>query len=133
MKLARIALLVAFLGVNAPAHAYTQKEADILLDVSYAITTAKQKNRRGAEAFCRQAKGLITKAPEDAYLNFHIERCFGSVAAESNDKPTACKRYKKALAVWDKSPPPDDHPQSVASRTALRDALVRYRKENCPS
>lgn len=126
-----VCFLAALALLNAPAHAYPQKEADILLNVSYAIATAGHKNRKGAEAFCRQAKGMLTNKPEEAYLNFHIERCFGAVAETVSDKPTACKRYKKALDVWEKTPPPNDHPQSVASRTQLRAAIMRYRKENC--
>jgi hypothetical protein len=132
MRLARFIVLIAFAMIaNTQAHAYTQKEADVLLNVSYAIATAGHKNRNGAEAFCRQAKGFLTKKPEDAYLFSHIERCFGAVAATMGDKPVACKRYKKALDIWQRTPPPNDHPQSVASRTQLRDAMIRYRTENC--
>lgn len=122
---------IALLSLQAPAHAYTQKEADVLLNVTYAVATAGHKNRKGAEAFCRQAKSFITKKPEDAYLHAHIERCFGAVAAAFDDKPVACKRYKKAIDIWERTPPPNDHPQSVASRVQLRDGMLRYRRENC--
>lgn len=123
-------LLVASL-VASPAHAYTQKEADVLLTVSYAAATAAQKNRKGAEAYCREAKGKLTASRKDAYLQAHIERCFGAVAAVLDDKATACKHYARALAIWKRTPPPNDHPQSVASRAQLRDAMMRYRTENC--
>lgn len=132
MSFVRVILLAAILAVaSTHAHAYTQKEADVLLNVSYAVATAGNKNRKGAEAFCRQAKGMLSDKPEDAYLFAHIERCFGAVAANVGDKPVACKRYKKALDIWERTPPPDDHPQSVASRARLRDSMLRYRKENC--
>jgi hypothetical protein len=132
MRFAHFVLLATILAVtSAPTRAYTQKEADVLLNVSYAVATAGNKNRKGAEAFCRQAKGMLSEKPEDAYLFAHIERCFGAVAATIGDKPIACKRYKKALHIWQRTPPPDDHPQSVASRAQLRDGMIRYRKENC--
>lgn len=125
-------LLIALVAVATPAaRAYTQKEADVLLTVSYAAATAGQKNRKGAEAYCRQAKATLTTTTEDAYLFSHIERCFGAVAAALDDKKTACKHYKKALDVWQRTPPPQDHPQSVASRSQLRDGMVRYRLANC--
>lgn len=129
----RFVLVAAAAVLAAPplAHAYTQKEADVLLNVSYAVATAGHKNRKGAEAFCRQAKGFLTKKAEDAYLYAHIERCFGAVAAAFDDTKTACKHYKQALAIWDKTPPPNDHPQSVAARTQLRDGMTRYRSEKC--
>jgi len=132
MNLARFIFLTAALVVaTEPAQAYTQKEADVLLNVSYAVATAGHKNRKGAEAFCRQAKGMLTTKAEDAYLFAHIERCFGAVAATLGDEPAACKRYKKALDIWLETPPPEDHPQSVASRAQLRDGMIRYRAENC--
>jgi hypothetical protein len=131
MSLVRFILIAAVAIATPPALAYTQKEADVLLNVSYAVATAGQKNRKGAEAFCRQAKGMLSTKAEDAYLFAHIERCFGAVAATLDDKPAACKHYKKALDIWVETPPPDDHPQSVASRAQLRDAMIRYRKENC--
>ena len=133
MSLVRFIFFLAAFAVVAstPARAYTQKEADVLLNVSYAVATAGHKNRKGAEAFCRQAKGMLSQQAEDAYLFAHIERCFGAVAATLNDKPTACKRYKKALDIWRRTPPPEDHPQSVASRAQLRDGMIRYRTENC--
>jgi hypothetical protein len=128
----RFLLVIALAVATAPAaHAYTQKEADVLLNVSYAVATAGHKNRKGAEAFCRKAKGELSAKAEDAYLFAYIERCFGAVAATLDDKTIACSRYKKALDVWVKTPPPDDHPQSVASRTQLRDSMARYRAENC--
>ena len=49
------AALVASL-LTLPVGAYPAKEADILLTTSYATATAAQKNRKGAEAFCREAK-----------------------------------------------------------------------------
>jgi len=131
MKRLSLAFLCAVLTITPAAHAYPQKEADILSTISYAAATAGQKNRKGAEAYCRQAKATVTKKPEEAYLVAHIERCFGVVADVSGDKTTACKRFKKALDIWQRTPPPDDHPQSVASRTQLRDGMIRYRAENC--
>jgi hypothetical protein len=113
------------------ARAYTQKEADVLLNVSYAIATAGHKNRKGAEAFCRKAKGLLGAKAEDAYLYAHIERCFGAVAATLDDAKTACRHYKRALDIWQRTPPPNDHPQSVAAREQLREGMVRYRAEHC--
>jgi hypothetical protein len=125
------AIIAIGIAALPKAHAYTQKEADVLLNVSYAIATAGHKNRKGAEAFCRQAKGMLTKKREDAYLFAHIERCFGEVASAFKDTKTACKHYKRALDIWQRTPPPNDHPQSVASRERLRDSMLRYRKENC--
>ena len=127
-----IPLMIAIALIAPPAaSAYTQKEADILATVSDAVATAGQKNRKGAEAFCRQAKATLSAKPENAYLFSHIERCFGAVADTVGDKKNACSHYKKALAIWQKTPPPNDHPQSVASRTQLRDSMIRYRIENC--
>jgi len=134
MKLGLLVLVVvgAAIAVAPHAHAYTQKEADVLLNVSYAVATAAQKNRKGAEAFCRQAKGFIApKKKDEAYLFAHIERCFGAVAAALDDTKTACKHYKRALDIWQQTPPPNDHEQSVASREQLRTAMIRYRKEKC--
>lgn len=132
MSFVRVILSAAIVAIaSAPLHAYTQKEADVLLNVSYAVATAGNKNRKGAEAFCRQAKAMLSAKPEDAYLFAHIERCFGAVAATVGDKPVTCTRYKKALDIWQRTPPPNDHPQSVASRAQLRDSMIRYRKENC--
>ena len=130
MRIMSLICLAAIVGLP-PAHAYTQKEADILLTVSYAAATAGQKNRNGAEAYCRQAKSTLTPMPADAYLFAHIERCFGLVAATAGDKNTACKRYKNALVIWRRTPPPQDHPQSVASRAQLRDGMSRFRAANC--
>ena len=113
------------------AHAYPAKETEILSTTSYAVATAGQKNRRGADAYCRQAKSTLTKKPEEAYLFAHIERCFALVADASADKPTACNHFKRALDIWAKTPPPNDHPQSVASRTALRASMEQYRAANC--
>ena len=126
-----VSFLLALALISPTAQAYTQKEADVLLTVSYAAATAAQKNRKGAEAYCREAKGKLSVNREDAYLHAHIERCFAAVAAVSNDKATACRHYARALAIWKNSPPPEDHPQSVASREQLRDAMIRYRAENC--
>jgi hypothetical protein len=131
MKRLYVACLFAAFATAPMAHAYPQKEADILSTISYAAATAGQKNRKGAEAYCRQAKATVTKKSEEAYLLAHVERCFGVVADVSGDKAAACKRFKKALDIWQKTPPPDDHPQSVASRTQLRDYMIRYRTENC--
>jgi len=132
MRFLSLSSLVLAAALSAPpAHAYTQKEADVLLTVSYASATAAQKNRKGAEAYCREAQGKLTASRADAYLQAHIERCFGAVAAVLSDKATACRHYARALAIWKKTPPPDDHPQSVASRTQLRDSMLRYRAENC--
>jgi len=126
-------LIVAAAAIvsTTPAHAYSQREADVLLTVSYAAATAGQKNRKGAEAYCRQAKATLTSKPEDAYLFSHIERCFAAAADAAGDKRSACKHYKKALDIWQRTPPPDDHPQSVASRTQLRDGMIRYRAASC--
>ena len=127
-----IALLTAIaIASPLPAHAYPQREADVLLTISYAAATAGQKNRKGAEAYCRQAKATLTSKPEDAYLYAHIERCFGAVAATVGDTKTACARYKKALDIWQRTPPPNDHPQSVASRTQMSHGMTRYRAEKC--
>jgi gamma-glutamyl:cysteine ligase YbdK (ATP-grasp superfamily) len=113
------------------AHAYPAKETEILSTTSYAVATAGQKNRKGAEAYCRQAEKTVTKKPEEAYLGAHIERCFALVADTAGDKATACKRFKKALDIWKRTPPPNDHPQSVASRTILRTSMEQYRATNC--
>ena len=123
--------LVLLVLTLAPAHAYPAKETEILSTTSYAVATAGQKNRKGAEAYCRQAKSTVTTKPEEAYLFAHIERCFALVADASGDKPTACKHFKKALDVWTRTAPPNDHPQSVASRTALRTSMEQYRTANC--
>jgi hypothetical protein len=123
---ATITLLLSTLG-----HAYPAKETEILSTTSYAVATAGQKNRKGAEAYCRQAKSTVTKKAVEAYLNAHVERCFALVADAAGDKPTACKHFKKALYVWARTPPPNDHPQSVASRTALRTSMEQYRGLNC--
>lgn len=133
MNLMRFAFLILVAAIaSAPsARAYPQKEADVLLTVSFAAATAGQKNREGAEAYCRQAKATLTPKPEDAYLFSHIERCFGAAADTVGDKKSACQHYKKALDIWQKTPPPDDHPQSVASRAQLRDSMIRYRTDNC--
>lgn len=132
MRRIKLVFLAAIMATSAPnAHAYTQKEADILLNVSYATATAGHKDRRGAEAFCRQAKRMVSAKKEDAYLFAHIERCLGAVAEAFTDAKTACKHYKRALDIWQKSPPPNDHPQSVASRERVRDSMLRYRKEKC--
>jgi len=124
-------LTAAALVFVPPARAYPQQEVDVLSTISFATATAGQKNRNGAEAYCRQAKATLTSKPEEAYLFAHIERCFGAVAATVGDKQNACRHYKKALAIWQRTPPPDDHPQSVASRTQLRDGMIRYRATNC--
>ena len=113
------------------ALAYPAKETDILSTTSYAVATAGQKNRKGAEAYCRQAKATLTKKPEEAYLYAHIERCFALVADTAGDKKTACKHFKNALNIWTRTPPPNDHPQSVASRTTLRASMDQYRTTNC--
>ncbi len=128
-----IIFLVAAVAIIAmpSAQAYTQKESDVLLNVSYAIATAGHKNRKGAEAFCRQANGLLKPNKQDAYLAAHIERCYAAVAAAFDDTKTACTHYKRALDVWKKTPPPNDHPQSQASREQLRNSMIRYRKEKC--
>ncbi len=133
MNLLRSITLIAAIAVLGPqtAHAYPQKETDVLSTVSFAAATAGQKNRKGAEAYCRQAKSTLTAKPAEAYLFAHIERCFGAVAATVGDTKTACKRYKKALDIWQRTPPPNDHPQSVASRTQLREGMARYRAEKC--
>ena len=132
MRLLRLLLIAPVLpALMPPAAAYPQKEADILSTVSFAAATAGQKNRKGAEAYCRQAKATLTAKPEDAYLFAHIERCFGAVDAALDDKKGACVHYEKALDIWDKTPPPNDHEQSVASRAQLRDSMIRYRTENC--
>ena len=134
MLLRLTALIFALaIFVSPAAHAYPQKEADVLLTISYAAATAGQKNRKGAEAYCRQAKATLTSKPEDAYLYAHIERCFGAVAATVGDAKTACKRYKNALDIWQRTPPPNDHPQSVASRTQMSQGMTRYRETNCPT
>jgi hypothetical protein len=131
MKLRLLLLPFALAILATPSHAYPQKEADVLSTVSFAAATAGQKNRKGAEAYCRQAKGTLTSKPEDAYLFAHIERCFGAVDATLGDTKGACAHYKKALDIWTKTPPPNDHEQSVASRAQLRDSMIRYRTENC--
>ena len=82
----------------------------MLLTISFAAATAGQKNRNGAEAYCRQAKSTLTPKPEEAYLFAHIERCFGAVAATVGDTKAACKRYKKALDIWQRTPPPERPP-----------------------
>jgi hypothetical protein len=122
------AVVVALAG---PANAYPQKEADILSTTSYAVATAGQKNRRGADAYCAQAKATLAKKPEEAYLAAEIERCYAMVADTSGDKKAACRRYKNALDIWAKSPPPNDHPQSIASRTAIKTGMEQYRATNC--
>jgi hypothetical protein len=133
MKLAHCLCAAALAAslLTLPADAYPAREADILLTTSYATATAAQKNRKGAEAFCRQASATLTNAPVEAYLEAYIERCFGAVAEAFDDKPVACKRYSKAIAIWDKTPPPNDHPQSVASRNQLRVLMQRYVTANC--
>jgi hypothetical protein len=134
MNALRFTLLIAAATiVSTPsAQAYSQKEADVLLTVSFAAATAGQKNRKGAEAYCRQAKATLTTKPEDAYLFSHIERCLGAAADAVGDTKSACKHYKQALDIWQRTPPPNDHPQSVASRTQLRDSMIRYRAASCP-
>jgi hypothetical protein len=127
---AAVVAILCALTTN-PTHAYPAKETDILSTTSYAVATAGQKNRKGAEAYCRQAKSTVTKKAEEAYLFAHVERCFALVADASGDKPTACKHFKKALDIWTRTPPPNDHPQSVASRTALRTSMEQYRATNC--
>lgn len=128
----RLFVLIAItVTLASTARAYPAKETEILSTTSYAVATAGQKNRKGAEAYCRQAKATLTKKPEEAYLFAHIERCFGLVADNSSDKPIACKHFKKALEIWTRTPPPNDHPQSVASRTTLRTSMERYRAANC--
>ena len=133
MNLLRSFTLLAAIAIASPqtALAYTQKEADVLSTVSFAAATAGQKDRKGAEAYCRQAKSTLTAKPGEAYLYAHIERCFGAVAATAGDTKAACKRYKKALDIWRRTPPPTDHPQSVASRTQLREGMARFRAEKC--
>jgi hypothetical protein len=126
-----VAMIVAALAGAPSASAYPQKETDILSTVSFAVATAGQKNRKGAEAYCRKAKGEISSKKEEAYLFSHIERCFGAVAATLDDKTGACTHYKKALAIWEKTPPPNDHEQSVASRAQLSASMIRYQAENC--
>ena len=113
------------------ARAYPQKEADILSTTSYAVATAGQKNRRGAEAYCRQTKATLTKKPEEAYMAAEVERCFAMVADAAGDKKAACRHYKEALAIWTKTPPPNDHPQSVASRAAIKTGMEQYWTTNC--
>jgi hypothetical protein len=122
---------VATTLASTVAHAYPAKETEILSTTSYAVATAGQKNRRGAEAYCRQAKASVSKKPEEAYLFAHIERCFALVADNVSDKQSACKHFKKALDIWTRTPPPNDHPQSVASRTTLRTSMEQYRAANC--
>jgi hypothetical protein len=73
----------------------------------------------------------VTKKPEEAYLFAHIERCFALIADTAGDTKTACKRFKNALDIWTRTPPPNDHPQSVASRTTLRTSMDQYRTTNC--
>jgi len=124
-------LSIVAVALASTAHAYPAKETEILSTTSYAIATAAQKNRKGAEAYCRQAKSTVTKKAEEAYLFAHVERCFALVADTAGDKPTACKHFKKALDVWTRTPPPNDHPQSVASRTTLRTSMEQYRVKNC--
>jgi hypothetical protein len=123
--------LMSMLLALSIAHAYPAKETEILSTTSYAVATAAQKNRKGAEAYCRQAKATVTMKPEEAYLSAHIERCFALVADTAGDKKTACKHFKKALDIWTRTPPPSDHPQSVASRTTLRTSMDQYRATNC--
>lgn len=77
------------------AHAYPAKETEILSTTSYAVATAAQKNRKGAEAYCRQAKSTLTKKPEEAYLYAHIERCFALVADTAGDKPMALQALQE--------------------------------------
>ncbi len=122
---------ISFLLTLTAAHAYPAKETEILSTISFAVATAGQKNRKGAEAYCRQAKSTLTKAPQEAYLFAHIERCFALVANTSGDKKTACKRFKNAIDIWTRTPPPNDHPQSVAGRTTLRTSMDQYRATNC--
>lgn len=124
-------LSIFALSLATPALAYPAKETEILSTTSYAVATAGQKNRKGAEAYCRQAKATLSKKTEDAYLYAHIERCFALVADTSGDKPAACKHFKNALDIWTRTPPPNDHPQSVASRTTLRTSMEQYRTANC--
>ena len=131
MRTIAFVIAVACLALNVPAHAYPLKETEVLATTSYAVATAGQKNRKGADAYCRKAKSTLTAKPEDAYLFAHVERCFALVADASNDKPAACKHFKKALDIWTRTPPPSDHPQSVASRTALRTSMEQYRATNC--
>ena len=130
MRHITLSLMAIALAVT-PAHAYPAKESEILSTTSYAVATAAQKNRNGAEAYCRQAKATLTNKTEEAYLYAHVERCFALVADAAADKPTACKRFEKALAIWTRTPPPNDHPQSVASRAALRTSMEQYRATNC--
>lgn len=125
-----IALTLLLLSA-ATARAYPAKETEILSTISFAVATAGQKNRKGAEAYCRQAKSTLTKAPQEAYLFAHIERCFALVADTAGDKKTACKHFKNATDIWTRTPPPNDHPQSVAGRTAMRTSMDRYRAANC--
>lgn len=122
---------VAFLALSVSAHAYPAKETEVLATTSYAVATAAQKNRKGADAYCRKAKSTLSTKAEDAYLLAHIERCFALVADKSDDKPAACKHFKKALDIWTRTPPPNDHPQSVSSRAALRTSMEQYRTANC--
>jgi len=131
MKRLFLVCLAAAFAATPAAHAYPQKETDVLATISYAAATAGQKNRKGGEAYCRQAKASVGKKREEAYLFAHIERCFGVVADVSGDTKSACRHFKKALDIWEKTPPPDDHPQSVASRTQLREGMIRYRIEHC--
>lgn len=131
MRSTALLIAIATTLLSSPAHAYPQKEADILSTTSYAVATAGQKNRRGAEAYCAQAKATLSKKPEDAYMFAEIERCYAMVADTSGDKKGACQRYKKALDIWTKSPPPNDHPQSVSSRSAIRASIEQYRTTNC--
>jgi hypothetical protein len=127
--------LLGFLACAAAlgsAHAYPQKEADILSTTSYAVATAGQKNRRGADAYCAQAKATLTNSAHEAYMYADVERCYAMVADTSGDKKGACKHFKKALDIWATTPPPpNDHPQSVASRTAMKNGMQQYRFMNC--
>ena len=125
-------LLIAATGLGViQAVAYPAKEAEMLTTISYAIATAGHDDRKGAEAFCRQARSTLTSEPKEAYLFAHVERCFGSVADVVGDKAAACKHFRAALALWEKTPPPNDHPQSVASRNQLRVQMQRYVATNC--
>lgn len=124
-------LVFGFALATPVAFSYPAKEADVLLTTSYALATAAQKNRRGAEAFCREANSKLSKTAQEAYLYAYIERCYGAVADAFGDTKNACRRFKSAIEIWDKTPPPDDHPQSVASRSQLRMSMQRYRAEKC--
>lgn len=131
MRRVAFVIAVASLAWHATAYAYPQRETEVLATTSYAVATAAQKNRKGADAYCRKAKSTLTAKPDDAYLFAHVERCFALVADKTADKPAACRHFKKALDIWTRTPPPHDHPQSVASRTALRTSMAQYRAANC--